>query len=582
MAVKKTLASVGLIVLILVAWQAWSQTHPDYSFILPEPYKIAKTLLQQRKVFVVNSVATAQVMIGGMWLAVCLAFPIGWLMARSTWVSSILQPTFVIIKSLPMLALAPLMILWFGWSYTSLIVPTALTIFFPLTLSVYQGMRSTPPTLLDYFQLHQATPWQTFAKLQLPWGLPHVFAGLRIAAVLAGLGAVAGEWAGAQRGLGVLMIDSRHNVDLRMTFGCLFCLATLSLTCYGSVVLVERGVQNRKTAFLCLPFLLTGLLFIPDLSYTLQTPLPSSNLRTLSLTLDWLPNPNHVPLFAGIKQHIFEKYGFRIAIRRALDPGDPIPLVSSGQCDLALTYFPSALRARERGARLKIVGLLIDQPLNCFICRVDAGILCPNDLNGKTIGYCSGTRGEKGLRAVLADNGIEAGQLRNVSFDLVTAMATKQVDAIFGAYWNIEPSQLQFLGTEVATLSLEQMQVPLYPELIVVAREETPNVEASFVEAFRRALGEAIEYCRAYPEKAFEDYVSANVNKSKESLAWERVSWRLTVPVLARSQDLEMADLYPFASWLQSHQLLKKEPKLSALLTEERDEERGGQNQPGP
>ena len=126
-----------------------------------------------------------------------------------------------------MFALAPLMVFWFGWSYKAIVIPTALMLFFPLTMSIYHGFLSIPRDLLDYFTLHQATPWQLFSKLELPWALPHIIAGLRITVAIAGMGAVAGEWAGGQAGLGLLMLESRRGVDLEMTFAALFCLTFL-------------------------------------------------------------------------------------------------------------------------------------------------------------------------------------------------------------------------------------------------------------------------------------------------------------------------------------------------------------------
>ncbi len=188
----------------------------------------------------VPSVITLKEMFAGFFLALLVAFPLAWTMMRYHSSRSLLQPLFIIIQCIPMFTLAPIMVVWFGWGAMAIIIPTALMIFFPLTLNIYQGLRSTPEDLLEFFHANQATAWQTFFKLRLPWSLPHIFAGFRISAAVAGVSAVAGEWAGAQNGLGVLMLESRRNTDLEITFGALFCLTTISTALYLLILYVEK------------------------------------------------------------------------------------------------------------------------------------------------------------------------------------------------------------------------------------------------------------------------------------------------------------------------------------------------------
>src|SRR5262249_10309878 len=148
----------------------------------------------------------------------CTSFPLAFAMVRYRSASSFLQPFFLIIQCLPMFTLAPLLVIAMGWGYATIVLPTALMILFPLTLSIYQGLKATPQEFLEFFATSGATSFQTFFKLRLPFALTHIFAGLRIGSSIAGIGAIAGEWAGAQEGLGILMLESRRNTDLEMTF----------------------------------------------------------------------------------------------------------------------------------------------------------------------------------------------------------------------------------------------------------------------------------------------------------------------------------------------------------------------------
>jgi NitT/TauT family transport system substrate-binding protein len=236
----------GVLLLVLSVWEWFSSHHEMLQFVLPSPSTISYSLWEHADRFRFHTFATFKEMMGGVLIAFIVAFPLAWLMAHYGALRGAFQTVFVITQCVPMFALAPLMVLWFGWSYTAILVPTALMIFFPLAMNIYQGICATPKHLLDFFKLHQATPWQVFFKLQLPWGLPHIFAGLRIALAFAGIGAVAGEWAGAQEGLGILMLESRRAADIEMMFGALVCLTVLSLVFYAGAIFLEKLMINYQ------------------------------------------------------------------------------------------------------------------------------------------------------------------------------------------------------------------------------------------------------------------------------------------------------------------------------------------------
>lgn len=235
-------------ILFFLGWECYCKLHPEMVFALPAPSRIAGTLWQRHDRLLYHSLVTIKEMGGGLLLGLAMAFPLSWAMYRWIFLRGFLQAFFVFIQCLPMFALAPLMVLWFGWTYTAIVIPIALMLFFPLTMTLYQGFRSIPGDLLDYFTLHQATSWQRFTKLELPWALPHLVAGFRITVAIAGMGAIAGEWAGGQAGLGLLMLESRRGVDLEMTFAALFCLTFITIAFYCMMLLLERCYLVRQHA----------------------------------------------------------------------------------------------------------------------------------------------------------------------------------------------------------------------------------------------------------------------------------------------------------------------------------------------
>jgi NitT/TauT family transport system substrate-binding protein len=550
-----------VLVMIICGWEAISYFVPGLHFVLPPPSHIAVTLWERSDRFAFHTWATVKEMLGGAALAFLFAFPMAWGMSLFRPMRVFLQPLFVIIQGVPMFVLAPLMVIWFGWSYAAIVISTALMIFFPLTVSIYQGLCATPQHLLDFFSFHAATRWQTLIKLQLPWGMPHLFSGLRICAALAGIGAVAGEWAGAQEGLGMLMLESRRAADLETTFGALICLSVVSLLFYGATVCMEKKMQN--VLFGQIPQKMVHVLFLCSCLLFCTGCHEQSKDGKIRLVLDWLPNPNHVAIYAGIEEGFFADQGIPLEVLKVPDPSDSIPYLTSRQADLCLTYMPHTLHSMAQGATLEPIAVLIQQPLNGIIYRTGEGITKHKDLDQKIIGYAVDGYSTAFLDALLQPNSIVPKEKRNVSFDLVSTLATKQVDAVYGAYWNIECENLRALGIDTSYFSLSEMGCPPYYELIFLANADSKEASAVFIKAFQQSMQASIDFAAANPEKAFNSYLKANPDKSAKVQYWEKQAWARTIPVLAKSQHFDNQLWNTFVDWLLEKELLKTDsPRL--------------------
>lgn len=536
-------ASAGLLFFtFLVIWEIASQSSVHLQFALPAPSGILTCMWDCRSRLIFHSVITIREMLGGFFLALFCAFPLAWMMSQWKTMRMMLQPIFVMIQCIPMFALAPLMVLWFDWSFLAVMVPTALMIFFPLTMNIYKGLCATPNHLLDFFQINKASSFQTFWKLKLPWAVPYIWAGFRISSAIAGVGAVAGEWAGAQNGLGVLMIESRRAADIEMMFAALASLTIITLTLYSFVLIFE----NRGKLIRVVPFLLV---------FSLLSGCGPSEKKT-RLVLDWLPNPNHIPLYVGLEKGFFEEEGIDLVIKKIHDPGDPIPLLTSGQADLAVFYSAHTLRFINQGAPIKPIGILIEQPLNAVIYRKDRGIQQISDLNGKAIGYCLDGTQTKLLSTLLSDNQVEPSVLRNIQFDLVGSLATGRIDAVYGGYWNIECQQFGLLGIDVGYFSMADFGVPSVYELLVLAREGSSESKEPFSLTFQKALQRSIDYCLENPEEAFQIYLLVNPDKREKTVQWERAAWQDTLVAFPRSQLINFPLWNQYRLWLLGNDLL--------------------------
>jgi NitT/TauT family transport system substrate-binding protein len=528
----------NLAVLVIVfgcflgVWEWYSNGLDQMLFVLPPPSGIVRRFFESSDRFLMHTGVTLKEMGGGFCLAFALAFPLAWIMSCWKTARLILQPLFVVIQCIPMFALAPIMVIWFDWSYTAILIPTALMIFFPLTMNLYQGFRSIPEHYLDYFRLNQATPWQIFTKLQVPWAVPYFCSGVRISAAIAGIGAVAGEWAGGQSGLGVLMLESRRGADLEAMFASFACLTFVSLTLYGLALIVEkkvviqRGVVQALSLFLAL-CLLSGC------------EKEAKSEASVRLMLDWLPNPNHVPLYAGVEKGFFAEKGIELRILKIHDEGDVLSYLTNNQADMAVYYMPDTIRANHRGADLRVIAPLIQESLNGMIYRMDSGIRKPADLNGKVLGYAIDGTSTRYLEALLDRNGIVPKDLKNITYDLLSPLVNERVDAVYGGFWNIEVEQLKSAGVDVGYLKLREFGVPDYYALIFVADARSKCADPAFMRRFQDALAESIAYSVSNLEEAFALYLKANPDKGAKTRAWERRAWAMTAPLLAKDREVD-------------------------------------------
>jgi NitT/TauT family transport system permease protein len=227
---------------LLVRWQGYP------SFVLPGPGAVWRrfgSLLSSGALLMHASVTLAEVF-GGLALGLSAALLIGYGLAKSPLLERLLSPYIVASQAVPIVALAPLLVIWFGFGWLSKVLVCALTVFFAVLVTTIIGVRSVDPDLRALMRSLQATRWQTFTKLEAPAALPVLFGGLKLAVTLAVIGAVVGEFVGADRGLGFLINLARGILDTPMLFVALFSLVAIALALYTCVVVLEAVVLRWR------------------------------------------------------------------------------------------------------------------------------------------------------------------------------------------------------------------------------------------------------------------------------------------------------------------------------------------------
>jgi ABC-type nitrate/sulfonate/bicarbonate transport system permease component len=230
----------ALLLGLLALWEAGVAWFEIPRYILPAPSLIAATLAAKWPVFLYHTGITLSEVALGAGLGMGAGLLLGLAMFFFAPAEKALYPVLVVSQNIPVFALAPLLVVWFGYGFLSKVIMAAIIIFFPITVSVLDGLKRTDADMVRLFQTMNATQVQILWKLRFPAALPALFSGLKLSAIYSTIGAVIGEWVGAGAGLGYLMLSANAQLRVADVFGAIFCLTPIGLGLLGLVVLAER------------------------------------------------------------------------------------------------------------------------------------------------------------------------------------------------------------------------------------------------------------------------------------------------------------------------------------------------------
>jgi len=191
-----------------------------------------------------HTLVTLQEILLGLALGVSVATVLGYFLAKSRTFEKLISPYIVASQSVPIVAIAPILIIWFGPGIFSKILICSLIVLFPVLVNTVVGLRSIPEELRDLMRSLKSTRWQTISKLEIPGALPVFLGGLRIGATLSVIGAVVGEFVGSDKGLGFLINLGRGQYDTALVFVSVFTLIIMAMALYGIVVLLEKRLLS--------------------------------------------------------------------------------------------------------------------------------------------------------------------------------------------------------------------------------------------------------------------------------------------------------------------------------------------------
>lgn len=238
----------------------------------------------------------------------------------------------------------------------------------------------------------------------------------------------------------------------------------------------------------------------------------ASQAQSLTVMLDWFPNADHVGLYEALANGDFTRAGLNVHVEVPTDPATPLELLAAGKVDVAISYEPELMLARDKGALLASIGAIVQRPLTSIVSLASRHITSPVKLRGKTVGDAGIPYQHAYLTTILQRAGVPLSSVKevNVGDGLVPAMLSGRVDATLGAYWNYEAIQLEQDGKHPNVIHVENAGVPDYDELVLVTTENDIATKTNELRRFVQALGRGYEAVRADPQAGVAALVRAN------------------------------------------------------------------------
>jgi len=246
MTFSRVLSPILFVLLFLAAWQIAAETGflADSlgldPLLVPAPSEIATALFQDRAILAENGLVTLTEVVAGFGLALVIGVGAAVALHLNEPLRRAAYPVVVASQTIPVIVIAPILVVWFGYGIGPKLAVIALICFFPLAVNTLDGLRSVPRDLTDMMRSLDAGRGRILVDVELPAALPYLFSGARIAVAVAVIGAVFGEWVGASSGLGYLMLQDNAQLETARLFASVFLLSAIALTLFGLVAFIER------------------------------------------------------------------------------------------------------------------------------------------------------------------------------------------------------------------------------------------------------------------------------------------------------------------------------------------------------
>lgn len=228
-----------LTVLIIVGWHYFVKMAGLPKFLLPPPKAVIIELFQKWHLLLFHSIFTVYELIMGFILSIIVGVPCAIIIVWSKALDKALTPLLLVSQTVPKVAIAPLLVIWFGFGVLPKILISFLIAFFPIVISTAAGLKSVEPDMMDLIKSMSAKKWQVFLKVRIPNSLPYFFSGAKISIALSVIGAIVGEWVGSDKGLGYLLLVANNNMDAVLLFADMVLLSLIGILFFYMIIWLE-------------------------------------------------------------------------------------------------------------------------------------------------------------------------------------------------------------------------------------------------------------------------------------------------------------------------------------------------------
>lgn len=307
-----------------------------------------------------------------------------------------------------------------------------------------------------------------------------------------------------------------------------------------------------------------------------NTKTEKTELKKVSIMLDWYPNAIHSYLYVAQEKGFFEEEGVKVDIQFPANPTDPLNLAAAGKVTLGLYYQPDVIIARaNENVPIKSVASIVRSPLNHVVMLEDSSIQSPKDLEGKKVGYPGIPLNEALLETMVKHDGGDFSKVEmiDVGFELGSSIVSEKVDAVVGAYINHEVPVLKSKGYETRYFNPVDYGVPAYNEIVLVTSDETWATEKDAIKSFWKAATKGYEFMKEYPEEAL-NILLTNQDEANFPLIEEveKQSLEILLPKMeadgAQFGSQDAGSWKEVRDWMYDAGLIETAPEIDELIVE--------------
>lgn len=570
---KRNIPSITAVAGFLILWQLVCTIGLIPSYMLPSPLQVLKAFVSECPLLWKNALITLQEAFIGLLLGVSVGFFAAVLMDASKILYKAFYPLLIITQTIPSVAIAPLLVLWFGYEMTPKIVLIVISTFFPVAVGLLDGFRSADKDAVDLLRSMGASRLHIFRYIKFPSALPQLFSGLRIAAAYSVVGAVISEWLGGFGGLGVYMTRVKKAFAFDKMFAVIFLISAISLALMALVGFVEKKCMpyrhlDKKDRRKCMKkFVAIFLSFVLAFGFVgCGSAADKNEKETITIVLDWTPNTNHTGIFVAEAKGYFEDAGIDVEVVQPPEDGAEA-LVASGKAQFGVSFQDSLAPAFSGDSPLPVtaVAAVIQHNTSGIISRAGEGMDTPKGLEGKKYATWDLEVEKATIRDVMR---VDGGNFDLVELipstvtDEVSALKSGSVDAIWIFYgWAGVACEVAELETDYFEFADIDPVFDYYTPVIIGNNawlDENPETAKAFLEA----LSKGYTYATQNPMEAADILMEAApelkanselVYASQEYLAQEYIC------DATRWGEFDEERWSAFYKWLNKNNLLEDE-----------------------